>query len=328
MRDKNRTKTAPEILRLVAKEGPKSKWQMKKATGKSYGNIHQTVKELLERGLIKKESIQPSKKNPKMKVEYYSLTLSGLISVLSDGQLWSDAFKNDKYDEVETIIKRNRDIHPLLQKWDHLSRNIQKHELMSALLATVMCLRRVEGDLKDAFTEFFFSLILEPSFYASIKVDMEGWIKAIKGDDELRKYILKKLRSKRKLYQQFNSSTKRFIKQLEETEVSDKSSSSNHIKGEKANPIMQILHPIWKMRFFHTLGHLYVKTLDEKLIEDLRTDLSNSLANIYLAAKKCYWLKYFNLRLKYKPAETQIIKLQESSASRRLSDRSQTLRLP
>jgi len=302
MGDKGRTRTAPEILRLVAREGPKSKWQMKNLTGKSYGNIHQTVKELLAQGLIKKEATRPSKRNPKMEVEYYSLTLSGLISALSDSQLWNDAIEKGKYDEIEAIIKRNRSLHPIFQKWDHLSRSIQKHELMSALLATVRCLRTVGdklADLEDAFTELFFSLILEPSFYTSIKVDVKGWIKAIKSDDHLRNYILKKLKSKRKLYQQFNSYTEKLIKQFEETEASNTASSAP-IKEEKANPIVQFSHQIWKTRFFYNLGRgLYMRAADKKLEKGLRADIINSLDSAHLAVEKCFWPKYFKIGLKH-----------------------------
>jgi len=305
MGDKGRTRTAPEILRLVAREGPKSKWQMKNLTGKSYGNIHQTVKELLAQGLIRKEATRPSKRNPKMEVEYYSLTLSGLISALSDSRLWNDVIEKGKYDEIEAIIKRNRSLHPIFQKWDHLSRSIQKHELMSALLATVMCLRTVGdklADLEDAFTELFFSLILEPSFYTSIKFDVKGWIKAIKSDDYLRNYILKKLKSKRKLYQQLNSRTETLIKQFEETEASNTTSSApiKEEKEEKANPIVQFSHQIWKTRFFYNLGHhLYMRAADKKLEKDLRADIINSLDSIHLAVEKSFWPKYFKIGLKH-----------------------------
>ncbi|MHA1711543.1 MAG: hypothetical protein ACTSUS_05715 [Candidatus Freyarchaeota archaeon] len=305
MGKKKRTKTAPEILKLLAREGPKSKWQMKKATGKSYGNIHETVKTLLDQGLIIKKKTRPSEKNPKMDVEYYDLTLPGLISLLSDVRLWNGVFENDKYDEIDMIIKRNKHLHPLFQKWDHLSRNIQKHELMGALLATVRCIHvekvqaHVRTNLKDAFTDLFFSLILEPSFYTTIQVDMNGWIKAIKGDDDLRKHILNRLRANKEFYQR---SIKVFTKLLEEIKVSDRNSPTpiEEEKGEAANPVVRALDQIWKMRFFYTLGRrLYVKKRDEQLSEGLRRDLSSLSDNILRAQRKVFWSSYFNLGLKY-----------------------------
>ena len=131
--------------------------------------------------------------------------------MLSDSQLWKDG----KYDEIEAIIKTNRGLHPIFQKWDHLSRNLQEHELMHALLTALRRFRNADlkGTEEDIFAEAFFSFILEPSsFY---KTTEEGWIKAIKSDDYLRNYILRKLKSKIKMYQQFNSYAERLIKQLE-----------------------------------------------------------------------------------------------------------------
>jgi len=176
---------------------------------------------------------------------------------------------------------------------------------MSALLATVMCLRTIGdkvADLEDAFTELFFSLILEPSFYTSIKVDVKGWIKAIKSDDYLRNYILKKLKSKRKLYQQLNSHTETLIKQFEEPEASSTASSApiKGEKGEKANSIVQFSHQIWKMHFFYNLGRrLYMRASDKKLEKGLRADIISSLDSAHLAVEKCFWLKYFKIGLKY-----------------------------
>jgi len=101
---KKRTKTAPEILGLLAREGPKSKWQMKKATGKSYGNIHETVKALLDQGLIVKKMTRPSEKNPKIDVEYYDLTFKGFLKYFA-----SHLPKNPEWRSVQKYYEENRE---------------------------------------------------------------------------------------------------------------------------------------------------------------------------------------------------------------------------
>src|SRR5208337_736180 len=82
-KERSKESTAKEVLVLLTTSEPKSKWQIKKELGKSYGNVHETIKILLREGMVRIEKSEHSTRNPKIDVEYYGLTICGLIRVLA-----------------------------------------------------------------------------------------------------------------------------------------------------------------------------------------------------------------------------------------------------
>jgi len=79
---RSKESTVKEILALLGTSEPKSKWQIMKELGKSYGNVHESIKILLREGMVKIQDSQHSARNPKIDVEYYGLTVHGLIIIL------------------------------------------------------------------------------------------------------------------------------------------------------------------------------------------------------------------------------------------------------
>ena len=87
------TKTEAVTLNLFATLGEASRYELFKEAERiqelkqnekhtSYSTFHNSVKSLLKHQLIEVTKTQPSKKNPQIKVEYYKLTLAGIIKVL------------------------------------------------------------------------------------------------------------------------------------------------------------------------------------------------------------------------------------------------------
>jgi len=97
-----RTETEPKILECLALHSPASKYQIAKITKKSYANIHEVVKKLKERNLIKIVKVEVSIKNPKMEVEYYALTELGLYYALQSMDITEKALDriSERYDDI------------------------------------------------------------------------------------------------------------------------------------------------------------------------------------------------------------------------------------
>ena len=111
---KKKRETAPKILLFLAQNKPASKWEIANTLNKSYGNTHATIQQLLNRHLIKVEYKKPSAKNPKIEVEYYSLTIPGLFEVIN-------AFSAKELDEnIDPIARKHADKLPFIfGKWAH-----------------------------------------------------------------------------------------------------------------------------------------------------------------------------------------------------------------
>ena len=75
-----KTNVEKEILMLLA-EKEMSKYQLAEASGRSYSAVHKAASNLLSQGLIATKRKAASTKNPKITVEYYTLTEKGLREV-------------------------------------------------------------------------------------------------------------------------------------------------------------------------------------------------------------------------------------------------------
>lgn len=107
MKKNERTRTAPRILSFLAQNKPSSKWELASVLNKSYGNVHATIQRLLQLYLIEVKYEKPSAKNPKIKVEYYSLAFSGLIEILK--------YLNDE--EIDLVVDRYSDKWLIFAEW-------------------------------------------------------------------------------------------------------------------------------------------------------------------------------------------------------------------
>ncbi len=107
---KQRTSTFFAILLNLARFGDKSKWQLTSELKKSYGNIHQSVENMKEQGMILVKRKEKSKKNPAIDVEYYDLCIGGLFQVISTPQALPF---------IEEIVKTQRDKQLVFKKWEY-----------------------------------------------------------------------------------------------------------------------------------------------------------------------------------------------------------------
>jgi len=112
---KERSLTAPRILLYLAQNKGHSKWQIANELHKSYGNIHASVQKMLAYRIIKIEDTKPGARNKKIDVEYYDLTLDGLMLVLSD---------KENLDVLDKIAETQKTILPLIfGKWRFFEQN-------------------------------------------------------------------------------------------------------------------------------------------------------------------------------------------------------------
>jgi hypothetical protein len=104
------TKTPPAILEYLAKQEA-SKWELKKELGKSYAAIHSAVSNLkkidedFKQPLIVVSKKIDSVRNPNMKVEYYRLTILGVVMVFYN---WDGKIVNVK--DVTKTVQNYSDI--------------------------------------------------------------------------------------------------------------------------------------------------------------------------------------------------------------------------
>lgn len=124
-----RTYTAPRILVYLASNSPSNKWKLSKALGKSYGNVHETMQMLLGFRFLYVSKQKPSSKNPGLKVDYYSLTIKGLVMALLQESAW---------EQIDVIAKKCVDLLPLVfGKWSFFDAHDVKEFVKERLRQTV-----------------------------------------------------------------------------------------------------------------------------------------------------------------------------------------------
>jgi hypothetical protein len=95
-----------EILKYLLENGAKSRYELKTELKKTYSNIFDIVKKLLEQELIFISLVKASEKNPNIKVEYYGLTNEGLWKVLYETEK-KDEEKKGALTRIFSIIQKN-----------------------------------------------------------------------------------------------------------------------------------------------------------------------------------------------------------------------------
>lgn len=132
MKSPKRAKRNLEILSFLAQNRPHSTWEIAKALNKGYRSTNNIMQQLLDSGFIKVEYKKPSSKNPKIKVEYYGLTLPGLLNtLLLDKEVWK---------QIDIVADKNSDRLLVFRKWPlFVLRNMRK-EMVSSFQLTLRSL--------------------------------------------------------------------------------------------------------------------------------------------------------------------------------------------
>lgn len=129
---RRRTDTIPEILVYLACNREKNKWEIKEALKKSYSNIFKTIPKMLANNLIRVSKTEPGNKNPKIKVEYYELTHSGLLTALQALE------ETGSWKHIDTIAGNYKEMEPLLfGKWNFFIKKGIRNLIIQRLRAAV-----------------------------------------------------------------------------------------------------------------------------------------------------------------------------------------------
>lgn len=101
--------TEREVLAYLAVNREASRYMVEKGIGRAYSGVHGAIKTLQENGLVEAVREEPNRRNPKIQVEYYSLTRLGFYgSLLLDPVL----------DNLDNVAEAHGDRLPLiLGKW-------------------------------------------------------------------------------------------------------------------------------------------------------------------------------------------------------------------
>ena len=190
MKKRKRTQTTPQVLRYLAMNEPSSKWQIAKALRKSYSNIHATIQLLKKAGYIEIVKCKPSEKNPKIKVEYYGLTLAGLIVYLMNNK---DALK-----QIDEIAEVHDDKLLVFKKWQLFKAAGLREKMLSyiedAIKAELMFIivgrslgLKVKTKREKLQEGFDMAVLYTPLF--GEKEEARSLIKIYKQDEELSSFI-------------------------------------------------------------------------------------------------------------------------------------------
>jgi len=137
MKSPKRAKRNLEILSFLAQNRPHSTWEIAKALNTGYRSTNNIMQQLLDSNFIKIEYKKPSSKNPKIEVEYYGLTLPGLLNtLLLDKEVWK---------QIDVIADKNSDRLLVFRKWPlFVLRNMRK-EMVSSFQLTLRSLVYAQG---------------------------------------------------------------------------------------------------------------------------------------------------------------------------------------
>ena len=90
-----------DILLYLTNAPEANKWQISKEIKRAYSGIYKTIKDLLGFNFIRVTRTEPGTKNPRIEVEYYSLTNIGLLHTLTLRGSWDiDKIAQVHYDKM------------------------------------------------------------------------------------------------------------------------------------------------------------------------------------------------------------------------------------
>jgi len=178
-----REATMPKVL-LYLTCNKANKWEIAQKLNKSYSNIHSTIKQLLRQNLICVSHRKRSSKNPKIDVEYYTVTFQGLITALVQPE-------SLKY--ADQIAEQQEKLLPLIfGKWQHFKNSgVDISSLQNALDWLFRMARRSYYDTANWVMRDFSTYV----FNMTKLKERVRWLKAIHADPDLSKWALEEERS-------------------------------------------------------------------------------------------------------------------------------------
>jgi len=188
------------ILSYLAKNQSQNKWVLSKKLEKSYGNIHASVKILLENNtpFIRIEHTEPSSKNPKARINFYGLTLHGVLEGLIDNsKLW---------EKIDVIAEIHQDKLRIFKKWKFFEIRGLKESIKAAMMSFLASIEMTQSSLmlvsrRIEWTEEELKNIVDSAVLGvhEIRTRKEPSnlfseiLKAAKEDKELKEFIINEL---------------------------------------------------------------------------------------------------------------------------------------
>lgn len=217
------TKIQAEILLHIAKHKQANKYEISQSLNKSYSSIYNGINCLLEHKLVKVQRTEPGEKNPKIEVDYYALTLSGLLVTFDYTPTWN---------YIDQIAEKQADKLPLIfGKWqffinkgvrDKVAKRFEGAVLSELWNLTKETIRFVESEETKKGIEIFrkekmtsvldlertltvntlmFSYVWPPSFKLEKYYDEElEWTKILMQDSDLADFWFKEAEELLDLY--------------------------------------------------------------------------------------------------------------------------------
>lgn len=181
------TETEKKILNNLAEKGSRTYYDIyKKERLCSSSTAWNLIKNLEKNGYVEVKKEEKFELRGRKK-KFYSLTLRGLSTALSNRSGWKN---------IDTIVKQHESLLPLMfGKWQHFKKYVDNKNMTDAL-RYVMLLSFPIVDLNTDFEskEYTRETFAMKEFCVyilqSIPEERIGWLKAIQADTELRQWML------------------------------------------------------------------------------------------------------------------------------------------
>lgn len=125
-------RTSPKILLFLATRGESNKWKIAKGVNRSYSNIHAVIKLFLKEKFILVVKKRKARRNLKLNVEYYDLTIYGLVVclLLDSKEVWT---------YIDEIAEAQKNRLPLIfGKWSYFKEKSILDEVVERLKIAVL----------------------------------------------------------------------------------------------------------------------------------------------------------------------------------------------
>jgi predicted transcriptional regulator len=193
------TSRMEEVLCFLAKNGPANTYQIHKGLNIEYSVAYMAVKSLQGLGFIKLEGRGQGQKGATTLI--YGLTLKGLIKAI---------FSRNNFENLDNIFDRWKHLAPLIfGKWIYFKKMQLRDDIIEFL-----CDRRIIWENlqisyrgKDEISsdkiaeDFFMSDLASWIFRKRLVGNRDKWLRALRGDEELRKWMISYLEMEVKKHQ-------------------------------------------------------------------------------------------------------------------------------
>jgi len=167
------------VLLHIAKQGPKTKYQIERETKISHATIHEAIRVLLACRQIKGEKIGTTRVGlPKVE---YGLTPRGLIESLYVA----------KREDVEKIVQIWKYVEPLfIAKWDYFVTKVGKRKTENMFRGAAEYFDWDSGSMSSNVDQFI-AWAIEYIFEENMEEEeLNRWVRAFRGDRQLKQYVI------------------------------------------------------------------------------------------------------------------------------------------